>query len=62
MSDKNGIINTLLIAFGAIVWIALPMSVFSEKHPTIVTTLKVIGTISAVVGIVRFIISYKKQN
>jgi len=61
MSTKNGIINTLLIAFCAVVWFALPMSVFSENHPGITNVLKVLGTISGVVGIVRFYLAYKNQ-
>lgn len=61
MSTTNGIINTLLIAFCVVVWIAFPMSVFSENHPGITNVLKVLGTISGVVGIVRFYLAYKNQ-
>ncbi len=56
-------VTMVILAFiCAGVWFGLPMSVFSEDHPTATVVLKVIGTICGVGAIIALIKLAKKSG
>lgn len=62
MKQKQITLTVILAAFCAIVWMGLPMSVWSEKHPVLDGILKVLGTISGCAALAILGTNYYKNN
>ena len=61
MNNKEIAICVVAAFFCAIVWMALPMSVFEENNPGISIVLKILGTIAGAGAIGYIAYKYSKQ-
>lgn len=61
MNNKEIAICVIGAFFCAIVWMALPMSVFEESNPGVSTVLKILGTVSGAGAIGYIAYKYFKQ-
>lgn len=62
MTKNKFLIASILIIICGAAWFGLPMSVLSEKHPTLTTILKVAGSLCGLIGGWFLYLGFKKQG
>lgn len=62
MSGKNFALAAVLILICGAAWMALPMSVMSEKMPILTGVLKVLGSVCGIYGIFILYKGFKNQG